>query len=280
MAALLWFLAAVTAALAAGANASASWPQWGGPNRDFVTSAPELATTWPPSGPRILWRRPLGAGLSAIVSDGATLYTLYRRDDEDVVIALETGTGRTRWERAYAAPFRETCSHRLGPVPRAAPLIAGDRLITVSAGGLMHAFERETGRIEWSSDLLGGTAGAVRACGYSSSPLAFRDLIIAPAGGKGRGVVALHAATGQVAWQALDFENGYSSPLLIDLDGQPELVVLTYGEVSGINPRTGALDWTWPHPADQGVNVATPVGARTISCSCRPLTTAAAVFSS
>jgi hypothetical protein len=47
--------------------------------------------------------------------------------------------------------------------------------------------------------------------------------------------------------------------LLIDLDGQPEVVVFTYGEVSGLNPRSGALDWTVPHASDQGVNVATPV---------------------
>lgn len=251
-------LAGLWAALAASGSGEAAWPQWGGPNRDFVTSA-RIATTWLEDGPRERWRRPLGEGLSAIVSDGSTLYTLYRRGEEDVAIALDASSGRTRWERAHAAPFRETCSHRLGPVPRAAPLIAGSRLITVSAGGLMHAFDRETGRIEWSHDLYAGAADAVRACGYSSSPLAFEDLIITTAGGQGRGVVALQAATGRVAWQAQDFENGYSSPLIIDLEGRPELVVFTYGEVSGLDPRTGALEWTWPHRADQGVNVAMPV---------------------
>ena len=252
-------VAALAAALAAGATEEPAWPQWGGPNRNFVVAGPAPATTWPADGPRELWRRPLGDGLSAIVSDGATLYTLYRRGDADVAVALEAASGRTRWERAFAAPFRETCSHRLGPIPRAAPLIAGERLITVSAGGLMNAFERETGRLAWRQDLYAGAPDAVRACGYSSSPLAFEDLVITTAGGKGRGVVALHAATGEVAWTAQDFENGYASPLVIDLGGRSELVVFTYGEVSGLDPRTGALEWSWPHPADQGVNVAMPV---------------------
>ena len=99
----------------------------------------------------------------------------------------------------------------------------------------------------------------MRACGYSASPLAFDDLVITTAGGPGRGVVAVQAATGAIAWQSQDFQNGYSSPLLIDLDGQPEVVVFTYGEVSGLDPRTGVLDWTVPHASDQGVNVATPV---------------------
>lgn len=240
----------------------AAWPQWGGPARNFVRTevdAGELATTWPAEGPRRLWQRPLGEGYSAIVTDGRTLYTLFRDGTADVAIALDAATGRTIWETRYEAPFVETCSERLGPVPRAAPLIAGDRLITTSAGGLMTSLDRHTGRVQWHLDLVAKAADAVRACGYSASPLAFDDLIITTAGGPGRGVVAVKAASGALAWQAQDFQNGYSSPLLIDLDGQPEVVVFTYGEVSGLDPRTGALDWTVPHAADQGVNVATPI---------------------
>ena len=105
-----------------------TWPQWGGPVRNFVApSRARLATTWPADGPRRLWQRPIGAGYSAIVTDGRTLYTLFRDGSADVAIALDAATGATVWEARYEAPFVETCSERLGPVPRAAPLIAGDR---------------------------------------------------------------------------------------------------------------------------------------------------------
>ncbi len=60
-------------------------------------------------------------------------------------------------------------------------------------------------------------------------------------------------------WQSQDYQNGYSSPILIDLDGRPEVIVFTYGEIAGLNPDTGALEWSRPHPSDQGVNVATPI---------------------
>ena len=83
--------------------------------------------------------------------------------------------------------------------------------------------------------------------------------MITTGGGPGRGVVAVQASSGKIAWQSQDFQNGYSSPLLIDLDGRPELIVFTYGEVSGLNPKTGALEWSRPHPSDQGVNVTTPI---------------------
>ena len=235
------------------------WPQWGGPDRNFVAPAADLLTTWSEDGPKKIWRRPLGDGFSSIVSDGPRLYTLYREGGEDVAIAIDAKTGDTAWATKYAAPFRETCSEQLGPAPRAAPLIAGGRLIAISAGGLMTSFDRATGKPQWSRNLLEGSPEAVRACGYSSSPLVYRNTIITTAGGKGRGVIALDAATGEVAWQAQDFENGYSSPLLIDLDGRPELVVFTYGEIAGLDPDNGRLEWSRPHKSDQGVNVATPI---------------------
>ena len=238
-----------------------AWPQWGGPNRNFVVSARPLAEAWPAEGPRQRWRKPIGPGYSSIVTDGQTLYTLARDGGDDVAIALDAATGQTIWESRYAAPFDETCSERLGPVPRAAPLMidaGGARLITTSAGGLMTSFDRGTGARQWQVNLVRETA-AVRACGYSASPVAFEDFIITTAGGKGRGVVAIRVATGGIEWQSQDFDNGYSSPLLIDLDGRPEVIVFTYGEISGLNPSTGALEWTVAHPSDQGVNVATPI---------------------
>jgi len=235
------------------------WPQWGGPDRSFVVAARELADTWPTEGPRRLWQRPLGDGYSAIVTDGRTLYTLFRDGTADVAIALDAATGTTVWEARYEAPFVETCSERLGPVPRAAPLITGNRLIATSAGGMMTGFDRQTGRKLWSVTLVAPDSDSVRSCGYSSSPLSFGDMVITTAGGRGRAVIAVDAATGKTIWQSQDFQNGYSSPLLVDLDGQPEVVVFTYGEVSGLNPKTGALEWTVAHASDQGVNVATPV---------------------
>jgi len=151
------FLAAALAlTLAPASGPGAAWPQWGGPNRNFVTAAADLAPSWPAAGPRRLWTRPIGDGFSSIVTDGATVYTLARDGADDAVVALDAMTGTPRWTTKYAAPFKETCSERLGPAPRAAPLVAGDRLITISAGGLMNSVERTTGTIRWTRDVLEG----------------------------------------------------------------------------------------------------------------------------
>jgi outer membrane protein assembly factor BamB len=236
-----------------------SWPQWGGPSRNFMAPATDLAQTWPASGPRQLWRRALGDGFSGIVTDGTLLYTLYRDGADDVAVALRAEDGKTQWEARYPAPFNETCSERLGPVPRAAPLLAGDLLITTSAGGSMQSFDRRTGKPGWRIELIPPGSEAAKPCGYSSSPVQFGEVIITMAGGKGRGIVAVDAASGRIRWSVEDFMNGYSSPLIIDVAGRPELIAFTAAEVSGFDPRTGARDWSIPHPADYGVNVAMPL---------------------
>jgi outer membrane protein assembly factor BamB len=236
-----------------------AWPQWGGPNRDFTTSDPGLAESWPNGGPRTIWRRPLGDGFSAIVSDGETLFTLYRDGADDVIVSLDAATGRTRWETRLPSPFQETCSERLGPAPRAAPLLTGGRVISVSAGGQLRSLDQRTGALQWTLELVPPGSETAKPCGYATSPIAYKDTVITMAGGPSRGVVAIDAATGRERWSSQDFVNGYSSPILVDLDGRPELIAFTAGEVSGLNPDNGALEWTRPHPADFGVNVAMPI---------------------
>ncbi len=258
MKAILSLLLGVLATSSDSGNALA-WPQWGGPSRNFIAPAADLAASWPAGGPRQLWRRPLGDGFSGIVTDGSLVYTTYRDGADDVAVAMRAADGVTQWEARYPAPFAETCSERLGPAPRAAPLLADDRLITISAGGSMHSFDRRTGKALWTLDLVPLDGDAAKPCGYASSPVQFEDTIITMAGGKGRGIVAIEASTGRLRWAVEDFLNGYSSPLIVDVGGRPELIAFTAGEISGLDPRTGARDWSVPHPADFGVNVAMPL---------------------
>ena len=102
-----WWMLAVWLFLMGGAAhaQSADWMQWGGPHRNFKSDAKGLAAAWPASGPRRLWSRELGDGYSSIVVDDGKLFTMYRKGEQDVVVALEAATGKTVWEYIYDAPF-------------------------------------------------------------------------------------------------------------------------------------------------------------------------------
>ena len=151
---------------------------WGGPNRDFhvALSAP-LADSWPSGGPKKLWERELGEGYSAIAVRGDTLYTMYRRDaaawqiftsDQEIVVALDARTGRTKWEFAYDVRFRSD----QGSGPHVMPQVSGDLVFSVGATGKLHALEASTGKLVWKRDLGEEFGATTRLFGYSSHPSA------------------------------------------------------------------------------------------------------------
>jgi outer membrane protein assembly factor BamB len=245
------------------------WPFWGGPRHDFTSTSTGLANEWPKAGPRRLWSRALGDGYSPIAEQDGVLYTAYRRGDKDVVIALEAETGNTLWEHEYAAPFRNAYSEAVGPGPYAMPQIVGDRVISASGSGQIHSLDKKTGRPVWSHDVYREFGGTRLEYGYSCHALPYKDTLIYLVGGKaplfgfGRGsaVVALRRADGAVAWKNLGFVNAHSSPLLIDVGGEPQVVALLADEVIGFSPEDGALRWRHPHRTDFGLAIATPLWA-------------------
>jgi hypothetical protein len=131
---------------------TASWTQWGGPQRNFVVDAKGLAESWPATGPKRLWSRELGEGHSSVVAEGARLYTMYSKGEQEFVVALEAANGKTVWEKGNAAPHAGL-DLQFGKGPHSTPLLVGDGLFTVGLVGKLQAFDKQTGNIVWMHDL-------------------------------------------------------------------------------------------------------------------------------
>lgn len=238
---------------------SSDWAQWGGPQRNFKSEAKGLAATWPETGPRRLWQRELGDGYSAIAAEGGMLFTMYRKGDNEVVIALDAATGKTVWEFSYAAPFSQDYDTSHGPGPHATPLVAGNLVFTSGATGKLHGLDKKTGKSLWSHDLMKEFHGTLRPNGYSCSPIAYKNQIVMMVGGQSSSLVAFNQKDGSVIWKKHDFKNSTSSPIIINVDGQDQLVAFMWGEVVGVDPVNGNLLWSHPHPVEYGLNTSTPV---------------------
>ncbi len=245
--------------LSAAAQTSADWAQWGGPQRNFKSTATGLATSWPASGPRKLWSRALGDGYSSIAVAGGRLFTMYRKGEQEVVSALDAATGKTIWEYGYDAPFWKEQDMSNGPGPHATPLIVGEYVFTTGATGKLHCLNKQTGKPVWSHDLFKEFNGTVRPNGYSCSPLAYKNTVIVMVGGAGHALMAFNQKDGAVVWQKHDFKNSTSSPILINVAGQEQLVAYLYGDIVGVDPNDGALLWQQPHETEFGLNTMTPV---------------------
>jgi outer membrane protein assembly factor BamB len=237
------------------------WPVWGGKNRDFIVNTSGLADSWPTDGPKKIWSRPLGDGYSSIAEEGGVLYTTFRRGSRDVITALDAATGKTLWEYEYENPFTNSYSEAVGPGPYAMPQVVGDRVVTASGTGKIHSLDKKTGKPKWSHDLYSEFHASQLGFGYACHALPYKDTLIYQAGGQGDGVIAFRQSDGAVVWKALQFTNSYSSPLLIDVDGQTQAVVLAAKTVFGFNPDNGALLWTHEHVTNYGLAISTPVWA-------------------
>lgn len=254
-------LAAAAPALAQSAKSPAGipWTQWGGPNRNFQTDAAGLKDQWPAGGPKVVWKRPLGEGYSSPAVENNVLYTMYGRPREEVVLACDAATGKTLWEHATPMTFSSDAAPDMGNGPYSTPLIVGDRLFTTGVAGRLQCVEKKSGKLLWTQQLWQDHKGTRLMYGYSSSPIAFRDTVIVPVGGPGKAVMAFRRHDGSVAWARNDFGNAYSSPLLINVDGLEQLVMLMDGAVFAVNPNNGDLQWQTPFRASYGIAVATPV---------------------
>lgn len=238
---------------------SADWSQWGGPNRNFKSPATGLATSWPSTGPRKLWSRELGEGFSSISVEGGKLFTMYRKGEQELVVALDAATGKTLWEYCYDASFSKEYDMSNGPGPHATPLITGDLVFAAGATGKLHCLNKQTGKPVWSHDLIKEFNATLRVNGYSCSPIAYKNTVVMMVGGQGHALIAFNQKDGAIAWKKNDYKNSTSSPIIINVDGQNQLVAFMFGEIIGIDPDNGDLLWSHPHETDFGLNTSTPV---------------------
>jgi outer membrane protein assembly factor BamB len=238
---------------------SQEWPQWGGPTRDFKAASKGISGAWPANGPRQLWSRELGDGYSSIVVDRNRLFTMYRKGEQDIVVALDAGTGKTIWEHKADGTFLPRMQMENGPGPHSTPLLLGDRLFTVGVTGKLHCLNKETGAPIWFHDLWQEFNGTKLNRGYSVSPIAYKQTVIVPVGGPGHAIMAFNQKDGTVAWSKQDFSNAHASPILINVDGQEQLVLFMQQEIGGFDPNNGEELWRHPHPTQYGLNISTPV---------------------
>ena len=249
-----------------------AWLQWGGPDRNFIVETTGLADKWPDSGPREIWSRPLGNGHSAILADDGRLYTMYRTGNaqgregpwlgEETVVALDAATGRTLWEYGYPSVVQD---FGRGAGPHSTPLIVGDRLFTIGSNKKFHAFDKKTGELLWSHDVvqeLGAPPLSVRPIvksGYACSPAAYKDLVMCFVGGPGQSVVAFRQHDGSIAWKSGHFLASGASPVLIDVDGQDQMVFFAGSLIAGLDPQNGEVLWAHVHDAGNDFNFSLPI---------------------
>jgi outer membrane protein assembly factor BamB len=237
-------------------SGSADWPQWRGPKRDGVVTSFTEPTAWPEQLTR-KWKIDVGTGYATPVLVGNRVYMYSRRGDNEVLAALDAGTGREIWQSSYAAPFNVTppaASHGKGP--KSTPTFAGGTLYTLGMSGIVTAFDAATGKQLWQKP----SPPVAPLYHTAMSPLVDRGLVIVHVGGHNQGALtAFDAKSGAVKWSWTGDGPGYGSPIVADFDGTRQVIVFTQENLIGVAAATGELLWKRPFSTNFTQNAITPI---------------------
>lgn len=234
---------------------AADWPQFLGPSRNGVSAETGLIDSFDSSGPRIVWRTLVGTGMSNVSVAGGTVFTMYQDSQKQYLVALDEKTGNQKWQVAVNDAYRNS----MGDGPRATPAVHEDRVYSFSGEGLLSAHDAESGRILWTRNAVLDAGGKPSEYGMASSPLIVGKHVIVQVGGSAGAVAAYNIGSGQLAWAAGRGTAGYSSPVLMKLSGQEQVVAFVGAAAMGIRPADGTVIWTYDYPTDYDCNTASPV---------------------
>lgn len=239
------------------ASNTSDWPQWLGPNRSGISAETGLLKSWLATGPKILWRIPLGEGFSGVSISQGRVYTLFSQSNDEFVVCLDAATGKETWRVRSDSTFKNAN----GNGPRSTPTVDNEVVYALGARGKLYALQIANGKKIWSHDLEKEfkTSGPSDE-GFSTSPLIESNLLLIEAGGReGNAFIAFNKQNGAVVWKAESDRAAFASPIAITVNGVRQIVFFSATGAIAISPSNGNVFWRLPWKTEGNVNAATPL---------------------
>lgn len=258
---LLWGLP--SAGWAEEASLAGLWPQWRGPHRDATVPSSDA---WPESlgdgHLKTKWRVKLGPGYPGPIVASDRVFVAETRDEqEEVVRALDRSTGAELWQVAWPGAMKvPPFARRNGDWIRSTPAYDGESLFVLGMRDVLVCLDAAEGKPRWRVDFTQRFGTSVPSFGAASSPLVIGEHVYVQAA---NACVKLDKRDGATIWRVLEGASGmtggaFSSPVMVDVHGAPQLVVQTRSQLAGVEPNSGGVLWSHDVKAFRGMNILTP----------------------
>ncbi|NBO93481.1 MAG: serine/threonine protein kinase [Planctomycetia bacterium] len=223
------------------------WNEFRGPTGEGHSKAKNVPTEWGPDK-NVAWKVNIaGKAWSTPVVVGGKVYltTAVGDTEQDLrALCLDAATGKTSWDNSIFSK-KTVKMHGKNSQASPTPLLVGDRLY-VHFGHYGTACLDLSGKVIWKNEKLAFPP----VHGNGGSPVLVDGILAFTRDGTGvRELVGLDAATGEVKWQTKRTEApgqnpfSFGTPLVIEVNGQKQIVSPASGMVGGYDPKTGEELW-------------------------------------
>jgi outer membrane protein assembly factor BamB len=271
----LFLLAALAGGLAANAAAPPDpaaelfWPQWRGPlsTGDAPHANPPL--TWSETN-NVKWKTTIpGEGDSTPIVWGDRVFLLAAiphgtnaaapaapqapaETYQFVVLCLDRASGKILWQRVARQEAPHEGRQENNTFASASPVTDGQRLLAYFGSRGLHCYDLE-GNLKWEKDF--GKMKTKMGFGEGASPALWGDKVVVNWDQEGGGfIVALDTASGRELWRTpRDEDTGWSTPLIVEYNGQRQVIVNATKRVRAYDLATGKELWSCSGQTDNAI---------------------------
>ena len=222
----------------------AHWSRFRGPAGTGVSEAQKVPINFGQGD--VVWKTKLPvSGHSSPIQWGDRIFLTGATDQGDGVerhvLCLDAKSGDVLWDKIAAVVPGEAL-HKMNSWATPSCVTDGERVIAFFGAGGLHCFDNEGEKV-WSKQ-LGTFPGG---WGVGASPIIFEETVIQNCDAEGDSyLIALDRKSGSEVWRTAREakpRGGWSTPIVIDVDGHSELILNGEFGVAAYNPNTGEPLW-------------------------------------
>ena len=229
------------------------WTRFRGSNGSGVNSNANPPLSWNESD-HIRWRTKLpGPGSSSPVITGDRIFvTSYSGASSSsteglrrYLICIDRRNGKILWEKVVKArqpedPYRGYLTEH--GYASNSPVTDGKNVYVFHGKTGVFAYDLDGNEL-WDKHL--GSESTRKQWGSASSPMLVGDTLVVTASEESRAIYGLNKSSGEEIWKAAanSLAYTYGTPALRKIDDREDLVIAVPGELWGLSPKTGKLQW-------------------------------------
>ena len=160
------------------------------------------------------------------------------------VVALSRKTGKFHWQTTVRQAQPHQSTHESGTWASSSPVTDGRHVVASFGSNGLFCLDAATGKVVWQKDL--GKMEVKHGHGEGASPALHGDTVVINWDHEGDSfVVALNIATGRELWrQPRDEPTSWSTPIIIEHAGKPQVVISATHAIRAYDLATGRVIWS------------------------------------